>query len=179
MINFTEKQTENFWKKIDKTPGHGPDGTCHIWIAHVSKYKGSEYGQFGVGIIKNGKRCSIAKKAHRIAYVLVTGVDITGKVLKHRCNNKRCCNPDHLVPSTHKSNMADAAADGLIKRAKNRTTDATKDAIVAAYNSGITNLTELSRLFDVGRHSIRTLLRQRNIRLYQQQGTNEQRAKLL
>jgi len=32
-----------------------------------------------------------------------------GKVVRHLCNNRRCCNPDHLDIGTHQDNMDDKA----------------------------------------------------------------------
>ena len=34
----------------------------------------------------------------------------------HTCNNKRCCNPEHLKLGTHGENTAEAWRDGLFKR---------------------------------------------------------------
>ena len=48
--------------------------------------------------------------AHRVAYVEAHGLtlaDIDGQVVRHRCDNKRCTNHDHLLLGTQADNMQD------------------------------------------------------------------------
>ena len=44
-------------------------------------------------------------RAHRLIYTLLTGIDLTGRVLDHLCRNPPCCNPDHLEPVTQQENI--------------------------------------------------------------------------
>lgn len=51
--------------------------------------------------------------AHRIAYELTHGEDSAkGKVVRHKCDNPLCCNPNHLELGTHKDNMNDKMKRG-------------------------------------------------------------------
>ena len=43
-------------------------------------------------------------QAHRLAYFLTKGSLIEGLELLHLCNNKGCCNPNHLHQDTHTEN---------------------------------------------------------------------------
>jgi hypothetical protein len=51
--------------------------------------------------------------AHRLAWEVKHGPIPDGLVLRHRCNVRRCCNPDHLVPGTRAENNADQKAERL------------------------------------------------------------------
>lgn len=46
-------------------------------------------------------------KVHRLIYVLITGEDISGKVVRHTCDNPLCINPDHLISGTVLDNIQD------------------------------------------------------------------------
>lgn len=91
---------ERFWSKVDKTPGHGPWGTCWVWTACVV----GGYGQFGL----NGK----LRYAHQIAWELTHGAipnrdGCSGTVIRHDCDNRRCCNPAHMQLGTTVDNVRD------------------------------------------------------------------------
>lgn len=53
--------------------------------------------------------------AHRWAYCIANGVEldsIAGKVVRHKCDNPRCVNPEHLVIGTVQDNVADRVERG-------------------------------------------------------------------
>lgn len=72
--------SERFWPKVNKTAG------CWFW-------QGARYGN-GYGQIRGEDGRTIP--AHRAA-LLLSGVDIEGKVVHHRCHERACVNPEHLV----------------------------------------------------------------------------------
>lgn len=92
-----------FWEKVDTSAG--PDG-CWYWEGYCN--------DSGYGIVtREGKRI----RAHRLAYADVYGEIPAGMELDHTCHNgsgcnannscthRRCVNPNHLEPVTHKENV--------------------------------------------------------------------------
>lgn len=56
-------------------------------------------------------------RAHRLAYRLSHGEIPNGEghhgtVILHTCDNRRCCNPAHLIAGTQAANIADMVAKG-------------------------------------------------------------------
>jgi hypothetical protein len=72
---------------------------CHEWTGHVAP---NGYGQ----INKDGK----AAYAHRVAYELAYGP--TDLYVLHKCDNRKCVNPQHLFSGTFQDNMDDMVAKG-------------------------------------------------------------------
>ena len=51
-------------------------------------------------------------RAHRVAYEATFGTIPYGMVVRHKCDNPPCVNPDHLEVGTHKQNTGDAVDRG-------------------------------------------------------------------
>jgi HNH endonuclease len=83
-----------------------PLGGCHLWQGNLKD---------GYGCLRLGGKLHFA---HRLAWEARHGPIPEGLVLRHRCNVRRCCNADHLVPGTRAENNADQ------KRANLRIADA-------------------------------------------------------
>lgn len=100
---LTEKDKARFWAKVDKTSS---EKGCWLWTGN--KYL-TGYGQFSVA----GRTVS----AHRTAYILAGGSFNNGPLVLHGpCNERSCCNPDHLSSGTHEQNQADRDRDGTHQR---------------------------------------------------------------
>jgi hypothetical protein len=66
-------------------------GPCWVWIP-PAQAKG--YGRFYLGRDEEGQQHY--KGAHVIAYMHWVGPVPYGWIVDHLCNNKACCNPNHL-----------------------------------------------------------------------------------
>lgn len=87
-----------FWDLSDKSAG--PEG-CWLWIGYCSR---DGYGRFRVG--------DASMRAHRIAYMIATGLKPTLPLIMHSCDTPRCVNPRHLSEGTDATNAADKMAKG-------------------------------------------------------------------
>jgi hypothetical protein len=54
----------------------------------------------------------ISTGTHRLAWELANGPIPDGMQVLHRCDEPRCCNPDHLFLGTQSDNMADKVRKG-------------------------------------------------------------------
>ena len=88
------KKTD-FFKTINKT------STCWLWTGSILS---SGYGRFFI----NGK----SYRAHRYIYELINGEIPIKKVICHKCDIRKCVNPDHLFLGTPKDNVLDMINKG-------------------------------------------------------------------
>ena len=54
----------------------------------------------------------------------------SGKVLRHTCHCRQCCNPEHVIPGTHQENIADRQARGSTARERNGRACLTTDQVI-------------------------------------------------
>jgi hypothetical protein len=81
--------------KIDKETG------CHLWTGFRNA---DGYGRIAV---RPGHRL-----VHRVAWEAVHGTIPGGMILMHICDNRRCCNPEHLKLGTRAENNRDRVKKG-------------------------------------------------------------------
>ena len=108
-LRFTPIFIARFWSRVDV----GGPNDCWPWRAG-----GHERGYGTISL--NGK----AVRAPRIAWEFFNGAPMTSDLCAcHRCDNPKCCNPEHIFPGTHAENMADLRTKREARRILNAPLD--------------------------------------------------------
>lgn len=100
---------ERIWTnvRLDRATG------CWNW---QNKLMPNGYGVVGSGSRLDGTRESGGTRrvqlAHRLAYETFNGPIPDGLFVMHSCDNRRCCNPEHLTVGTQADNIQDAVRRG-------------------------------------------------------------------
>ena len=87
---------EGFWARVRVTP------SCWLW-------QGGKVGSAGYGRLYFGGE---GHRAHRVSYELCNGPIPEGLIVRHKCDNPPCVNPDHLEVGTHQDNSDDKVSRG-------------------------------------------------------------------
>ncbi len=79
------------------------------------------------GVVRIGRR---RVYAHRLAFAMGHGVDPAGLVVRHKCDNPPCVNPEHLELGTIGDNMRDKGRTGVHKGVNNPKAKLTEDDVM-------------------------------------------------
>jgi len=90
-----EEARDRFFSKVNKTE------TCWLWT-------GSNNID-GYGIITFQKNRYLS---HRFSWLLAGNAIPEGHLIRHKCRNRHCVNPEHLETGTHQQNASDRIRDG-------------------------------------------------------------------
>lgn len=89
---------ERFLALVKIQPG------CWLWLGSTAK---NGYGQFVLDGRRDRKKVRIAP--YKFIWEYLNGPMPKDLEPDHTCNNRRCCNPEHIEPVTHAENQRRAA----------------------------------------------------------------------
>lgn len=138
---------DKFWSKVEKTD------SC--WNFTGCKDRD------GYGIFSPQQKKQY--RAHRYS-AEQAGLDIKGKVVCHRCDNRACVNPDHLFAGTQQDNLRDMVAKGRHWHGRPRKKGIyklTPENVFEIINSKLPAV-ELAKKFGVHKTRIYTIRRESN-----------------
>lgn len=147
MIMNREKMLKRFNAKYSVDAKTG----CWLWTASIGAPKGKDgYGQFTL-YLDDGTRKG---GAHKAAWLFFRGEIPKGKWVLHKCDVRRCCNPDHLYIGDVKDNVRDAIERGRFVMPPHKTGE----------SHGQSKLTEkevieIRKLYETGNFTQRELAR--------------------
>lgn len=144
-----------FWKYVRK---NGPNG---CWECERLDRKG--YGRHYFG-----KKGLISKefRAHRFLYFVTNPTADQSLMVLHRCDNRRCVNPDHMFLGTAKDNADDMISKGRAKHAcgeANAVSRFTTEQILKAkelHASGL-GYTRVGRIVGISKTHVRSIIKGR------------------
>lgn len=101
--------------------------------------------------------------AHRLAYAEWVGPLGPDIFACHRCDNRKCINPDHIFPGTNAENLHDMrvkrrSANGT-RNARAKLTDSDISQIRSLHEAGTITHRELAARFDCSRSHVSRILR--------------------
>lgn len=101
---------ENIWSRFwTKVSVKLPDD-CWEWKANTGK----GYGMFWFG--------KVPMMAHRLSWIMLRGDIPEGMNVLHKCDNRKCVNPNHLFIGTQSDNVQDMIRKGRGGDYRNRST---------------------------------------------------------
>jgi len=95
-ITLTESELDRFWNWVDVRTLE----ECWNWAGATDK---DGYGR--IGFKRDGKK--VMFRSNRLAYFIQNPCDDIQLIIRHTCNNSKCCNPNHLIIGTLSDNKRD------------------------------------------------------------------------
>ena len=152
---ITKEFVESIQDKLNKFIVKPSFTQCWIWFGQRDKYG---YGVFNT---KDGHFF-----VHRLMYQLAKGDLSDDLILRHKCDNSTCCNPDHLEQGTQADNVQDAIRRGRKARGERsniaKLTEAQVREIKDRYKPYRGVYSQMGREYNVDPETIRHIISGKN-----------------
>lgn len=136
--NILEIFKNRFYKYLEKKD------SCWEWINHINK---TGYG----AIIFENKKIG----AHRASWLIHYGEIPKELYVLHRCDNRKCVNPEHLFLGTAKDNMRDMIEKGRrLKKGKKTSLSFDNVKKIRELLTEKNKHFDIAKIFDVSRQTI-------------------------
>ena len=152
------KDVDRFWSHVNKIPNG-----CWEWTGYTG---GNRYGGFHIENRRSpsGARNRGAVSAHRFSFLLTFG-PIGELCVLHRCDNRKCVNPDHLFLGTNTRNIEDKVSKGRapkgLQQSNAKLTEPAVVSIRERYARGDTSQRALAKEFGINQTMVRLVLSRR------------------
>lgn len=126
---------------------------CWNWKKYINK------GGYGVINIMGSNYSS-----HRVSYVLYINDIVDDICVCHKCDNRKCINPNHLFLGTYQDNISDMIGKGRRKDTKHENNGRallTKDDVINIrlnYKPRIITAKILAKKYNVSEYTIRAII---------------------
>lgn len=151
-----KNKPEDVWSKINIKS----DGECWEWNKGLNNY--------GYGYIRINKKIYLV---HRLIYELINSPIPKGMLVCHHCDNRKCCNPNHLFLGTCDDNVQDMIRKGRQCKGENKPMSKLikKDVeeIRSLYFTGNYSQRELAKQFNVSQRNIFNIIHNIEWRKYE------------
>lgn len=143
-----KRDIKRFWPKVDI----GTNNECWEWQASLIH----GYGRFKL----NGE----PKEAHRLSFMLFSLMKDTNNFILHKCNNRKCVNPNHLYEGTPADNIRDYYESVYVNYSKGKLNEESVKVIkwMLKYKPEHDLVTKLARLHKVSQATISNIKRGRS-----------------
>lgn len=147
------ERIDRFWSHVKVSEGDG----CWLWTGERRERRGAKKGGYGVFVIEAGG-LRVRFRAHRFAWEVTYGPIPEGQLIRHKCDVRLCCRPDHLEPGTNRENVYDMMRRGRHMGAPPKFTPEEVQEIRRRMANG-EGPTAVGNRFGVKKHRIRDIQR--------------------
>ncbi|MGT2513846.1 HNH endonuclease [Sphingomonas panni] len=97
-------------------------------------------------------------RAHRFSYKVIYGIDPGSLLVRHKCDNPPCVNPDHLELGTAQQNSDDCVSRNRQARGERHTVSVLDEKAVLAIRASSLSPKQLSKLHGVNVNTIHQVI---------------------
>jgi hypothetical protein len=148
---------EHLQRRIENSTTVNEITGCWNWTKRIQP---TGYGSMWAGRTEDGGH--VFNSPHRIAYEAFNGPVPEGMEVAHLCHCPSCCNPEHLIATTHTENIQMSVRAGRTPRGEQKPNAKIDDFIVRLLREGelvqLLSLSQIARIFGVSLSTIRAVM---------------------